>query len=166
MTPWEGVRDATQFGPTCASAGFGAAPGTIQQGSSEDCLYLNVWKPTGTKARAKLPVMVWIHGGGFTGGSGNTSGDGFARQGVILVSMNYRLGRLGHFAFPALSQEHPDEPKGSYAFMDQIAALEWVQQNIAAFGGDPENVTIFRLLCRRRIGTLTPYNTICTGPFP
>jgi len=143
VTPWEGVRDATQFGPTCAAAGFGAAPGTIQQGSSEDCLYLNVWKPAGAKARAKLPVMVWIQGGGFTGGSGNTSGDGFARQGVILVSMNYRLGRLGHFAFPALSQEHPDEPKGSYAFMDQIAALKWVQKNIAAFGGDPENVTIF-----------------------
>jgi para-nitrobenzyl esterase len=87
--------------------------------------------------------MVWIHGGGFTGGSGNTSGDGFARQGVILVSMNYRLGRLGHFAFPALSAEHPEEAKGSYAFLDQIAALQWVQQNIAAFGGDTKNVTIF-----------------------
>ena len=87
--------------------------------------------------------MVWIHGGAFVGGSGNTSGDQFAKQGVILVTFNYRLGRLGHFAFPALSKEHPEEPKGSYAFMDQIAALKWVQQNIAAFGGDPENVTIF-----------------------
>jgi len=87
--------------------------------------------------------MVWIHGGAFVGGNGNTSGEGFARHGVILVSINYRLGRLGHFAFPALSKEHPEEPKGSYAFMDQIAALQWVQKNIAAFGGDPENVTIF-----------------------
>jgi para-nitrobenzyl esterase len=143
VIPWEGIRDATEFGFTCANAGWGAAPGTISEGSSEDCLYLNVWKPASAKQGAKLPVMVWIHGGGFTGGSGNTSGDGFAKQGVILVSMNYRLGRLGHFAFPALSKEHPEEPKGSYAFMDQIAALKWVQNNIAAFGGDPDNVTIF-----------------------
>jgi len=143
VIPWEGIRDATQFGPSCAQGGRGAAPGSIAQGSSEDCLYLNVWLPAGTKPGAKLPVMVWIHGGAFVGGSGNTSGDGFAKQGAILVSMNYRLGRLGHFAFPALSAEHPEEAKGSYAFMDQIAALKWVQQNIAAFGGDPENVTIF-----------------------
>lgn len=143
VKPWDGVRDATEFGPTCAAVGWGTAPGTIQQGSSEDCLYLNVWTPANIKQGAKLPVMVWIHGGGFTGGSGNTSGNGFAQKGVILVSMNYRLGRLGHFAFPALSKEHPDEPKGSYAFMDQIAALQWVKDNIAAFGGDPNNVTIF-----------------------
>jgi len=140
---WEGVRDATEFGATCAAAGFGAAPGSIQKGSSEDCLFLNIWKPAVAKKGAKLPVMFWIHGGAFVGGSGNTSGDGFARKGVILVSINYRLGRLGHFAFPALSREHPEEPKGSYAFMDQIAALKWVKQNITAFGGDPENVTIF-----------------------
>ncbi len=143
VTPWEGVRDASQFGASCAQGGWGAAPGTIQAGSSEDCLYLNLWTPASAKSNAKLPVMVWIHGGAFVGGSGNTSGEGFAKQGVILVSINYRLGRLGHFAFPALSKEHPDEPKGSYAFMDQIAALKWVQQNIAAFGGDPKNVTIF-----------------------
>jgi para-nitrobenzyl esterase len=89
--------------------------------------------------------MVWIHGGAFVGGSGADPGAGnqFAKQGVILVTFNYRLGRLGHFAFPALSKEHPEEPKGSYAFMDQIAALKWVQQNIAEFGGDPGNVTIF-----------------------
>lgn len=140
---WKGVRDAIEFGANCAQAGWGAAPGTIQAGSSEDCLFLNIWKPAGVKQGAKLPVMVWIHGGAFVGGSGNTSGDQFAKQGVILISINYRLGRLGHFAFPALSREHPEEPKGSYAFMDQIAALSWVKQNIAAFGGDPENVTIF-----------------------
>ena len=143
VTPWEGVRDAKEFGPSCAQGGWGAAPGTIAEGSSEDCLYLNVWKPAGARQGAKLPVMVWIHGGAFVGGSGNTSGNGFATKGVILVSINYRLGRLGHFAFPALSAEHPEEPKGSYAFMDQIAALKWVQQNITAFGGDPKNVTIF-----------------------
>lgn len=90
--------------------------------------------------------MVWIHGGGFTGGSGaspNTSGVQFARQGVVLVSLNYRLGRFGFFAFPALSAERPGETKGNYAYMDQIAALQWVKRNIAAFGGDPDNVTIF-----------------------
>jgi para-nitrobenzyl esterase len=90
--------------------------------------------------------MVWIHGGGFVGGSGSgpaTSGKEFAKQGVILMTFNYRLGRLGHFAFPALSEEHPEERKGSYAYMDQIAALKWVQENIATFGGDPDNVTIF-----------------------
>ena len=144
VTPWEGVRDAIEYGSTCATVGWGAASGAISEGSSEDCLYLNVWAPADVATQdAKLPVMVWIHGGGFTGGSGNTSGVGFANKGVILVSMNYRLGRLGHFAFPALSEEHPEEAKGSYAFMDQIASLEWVQENIAAFGGDPENVTIF-----------------------
>jgi para-nitrobenzyl esterase len=143
VAQWQGVRDASKFGASCAAAGWGAAPGTIQAGSSEDCLFLNIWRPAGAAKNAKLPVMVWIHGGAFVGGSGNTSGVQFAKQGVILVSINYRLGRLGHFAFPALSQEHPEEPKGSYAFMDQIAALRWIQHNIAEFGGDPKNVIIF-----------------------
>ncbi|MDX9776221.1 MAG: carboxylesterase family protein, partial [Petrimonas sp.] len=144
VTPWVGIRDASKFGPNCAQAGWGTAPDTIAEGSSEDCLYLNVWIPSGTKSGAKLPVMVWIHGGGFVGGSGSGSlGNQFAKQDVILMTFNYRLGRLGHFAFPALSAEHPEEPKGSYAYMDQIAALKWIQDNIAAVGGDPENVTIF-----------------------
>jgi para-nitrobenzyl esterase len=146
VAAWQGELDASKFGPDCAQAGWGGAPGSITKGSSEDCLYLNIWRPAGAAQKAKLPVMVWIHGGAFVGGSGSSpesSGNQFAKQGVILITFNYRLGRLGHFAFPALSKEHPDEPKGSYAFMDQIAALRWVQQNIAAFGGDPKNVTIF-----------------------
>jgi para-nitrobenzyl esterase len=145
LTPWEGERDATKFGANCAQSGWGSAAGTIQANSSEDCLFLNVWRPANTKPGAKLPVMVWIHGGAFVGGSGADPGAGnqFAKNGVMLITINYRLGRLGHFAFPALSEEHPEEPKGSYAFMDQIAALKWVQQNIAEFGGDPKNVTIF-----------------------
>ena len=146
LTPWEGVRDASEFGASCAQAGWPRGSGAIAEGSSEDCLYLNLWLPAGTQKGAKLPVMVWIHGGAFVGGSGagpGTSGEEFTKQGVILVTFNYRLGRLGHFAFPSLSKEHLEEPKGSYAFMDQIAALKWVQENIAAFGGDPDNVTIF-----------------------
>ena len=143
VKPWDGVRDATEFGATCAQGGWGTAPGAIAEGSSEDCLYLNLWVPAEANPDDKLPVMVWIHGGAFVGGSGNTSGEQFAKQDVILMSFNYRLGRLGHFAFPALSEEHPEEPKGSYAFMDMIAALGWVQENISAFGGDPDNVTIF-----------------------
>lgn len=144
VAAWKGVRDALAFGPDCAQAGWGGAPGTITKTSAEDCLYLNVWAPVG--AKAKLPVMVWIHGGGFVGGSGSspeTSGDAFAKQGVVLVTINYRLGRLGFFAHPALSQEYPEEAKGNYGYMDQIMALKWVQDNIASFGGDPKNVTIF-----------------------
>jgi para-nitrobenzyl esterase len=143
---WQGELDASKFGANCAQAGWPRGSGAIAEGSSEDCLFLNLWIPAGTKPGAKLPVMVWIHGGAFVGGSGSApdnDGNQFAKQGVILMTFNYRLGRLGHFAFPALSAEHPEEPKGSYAYMDQIAALKWVQQNIAAFGGDPNNVTIF-----------------------
>lgn len=143
---WQGVRDATKFCADCAQAGWPRTAGKIRESTSEDCLFLNIWRPAAAKQGAKLPVMVWIYGGGFVGGGSSfpeTSGTQFAKQGVILISFNYRLGRLGHFAFPALTAEHPEEPKGSYAYMDQIAALKWIQQNIAAFGGDPKNVTIF-----------------------
>ncbi len=146
VAAWQGVRDASQFGANCAQAGWPRKAGTIAEGSSEDCLYLNIWRPAEATPDKKLPVMVWIHGGAFVFGSGSQpdfSGTHFARQGVLLVTFNYRLGRLGFFAHPALSKEHPDEPKGNYGYMDQIAALQWVQQNIGAFGGDPNNVTIF-----------------------
>ena len=147
VSPWTGVRQATEFGADCMQGRFGPPPppgAPPARVPSEDCLYLNVWRPAA--ATARLPVMVWIHGGGFVGGSGAspfTSGAQLAKQGVVLVSVNYRLGRFGFFAFPALSRERPDELKANYAYMDQIAALQWVQRNIAAFGGDPDNVTIF-----------------------
>jgi para-nitrobenzyl esterase len=146
---WSGVRQAAEFGADCMQARFGPppAPGAPPvPAPSEDCLFVNVWRPASAAPGAKLPVMVWIYGGGFVFGSSampSTSGIQFAKQGVILVAANYRVGRFGFFAFPALSREHPDEPKGNYAYMDQIAALKWVQKNIAAFGGDPNNVTIF-----------------------
>jgi para-nitrobenzyl esterase len=149
VAPWTGVREAVAFGADCMQGRFGPppAPGTPPAPApSEDCLFLNIWRPANATPSAKLPVMVWIYGGGFVFGSSAmpiTSGTQFAKQGVILVAANYRVGRFGFFAFPALSREDPEEPKGNYAYMDQIAALQWVKQNIAAFGGDPNNVTIF-----------------------
>ena len=149
LVPWTGVRQAVEFGADCMQGRFGPAPAPgapAVRMPSEDCLYVNVWRPASAASGAKLPVMVWIYGGGFVGGSSsspNTSGVEFAKHGVVLVAANYRLGRFGFFAFPALSRERPDETKGNYAYMDQIAALQWVKRNIAAFGGDPNNVTIF-----------------------
>ncbi|WP_264564344.1 carboxylesterase/lipase family protein [Flavobacterium sp. N3904] len=143
VIPWKEVRDASKFCADCPQAGWPRGSG-MSKSSSEDCLFLNIWKSATATKKSKLPVMVWIHGGAFVFGSGaGLSGTAFAKQEVILVSINYRLGRLGFFAFPALSKENPNEFKGSYAYMDQIAALEWIQKNIAAFGGDPKNVTIF-----------------------
>lgn len=143
---WEGELDATKPCKDCGQGGFGPNAPKINPNSSEDCLFLNVWKPANSTGSSKLPVMVWIHGGGFTGGSGSSPqnfGHEMTKQGVILVNINYRLGRMGFFAHPALSAEFPNEPKGNYGYMDQIAALQWIQKNIAAFGGDPKNVTIF-----------------------
>jgi len=139
---WTGVRDATALGPMCWQ--MRQVSGEVKQ--SEDCLQLNVWTPANFKPGAKLPVMVFIHGGSFTGGSGTTplyDGTHFAERGVVLVTVNYRLGRLGFFAHPALSAEQKGQPLANYGMMDNLAALKWVQANIAAFGGDPKNVTAF-----------------------
>ena len=130
---WGGERDATKAGPVCSA--------------QEDCLYLNVVRPAAAKAGQNLPVMVWIHGGAFIAGTsmggygGDTDGHEFAKQDVIVISANYRLGRAGWFAHPALTKE--GHLHSNYGAMDQIAALKWVQANIAQFGGDPNNVTIF-----------------------
>ena len=113
---------------------------------SEDCLYLNVWTPASGKTDAKLPVAFWIHGGAFMGGFGyekEFDGEAFARRGVVLVTINYRLGLLGFMAHPALSKESEHGVSGNYGLLDQIAALDWVRENIAQFGGDPDNITIF-----------------------
>jgi para-nitrobenzyl esterase len=145
VTPWKGVRAATAFAPDCLQVPFPSDAAPVGAGGlSEDCLYANVWAPAGHGTK-KLPVMVWIYGGGFVnGGSSPLVYDGthFAERGVVFVSFNYRVGRFGFFGFPALTQEFPDEPHGNYGYMDQIAALKWVRRNIAAFGGDPGAVTI------------------------
>ncbi|MBB3146700.1 para-nitrobenzyl esterase [Phyllobacterium trifolii] len=135
VRPWEGVREASKFGPACMQ--------TDDLPKSEDCLTINVWRPT-KDSREPYPVMVWIYGGALV--RGNTAlypGDALAAQGLVVISMNYRLGRLGFFAHPALAEESPGEPIGNYGYMDQLAALKWVQRNIAAFGGDPNKLTIF-----------------------
>jgi para-nitrobenzyl esterase len=136
---WQGVRAADKFGNDCVQHR------QYDQPQSEDCLFVNVWTPADAAGR-RLPVMFWIYGGGLSYGSAAWpwyDGTAFAKQGVVLVSINYRLARFGFFAHPAISAEKSDAVLGNYGFMDQIAGLKWVQRNIAAFGGDPANVTIF-----------------------
>ena len=143
---WEGARSAEGYGAICIQPPSNGDPGVGPLPMSEDCLTLNVWTPAG-RAGAPLPVMVWIHGGGYNNGSGTAAlydGTNLAKRGVVVVTINYRLGRLGFFDHPALAAERaPGEPAGNYGVMDQIAALQWVRDNAAAFGGDPGTVTIF-----------------------
>ena len=144
VAKWQGVRDATSYGADCMQLPFPSDAAPLGMKPAEDCLYLNVWRPAHAPGR-KLPVLVWIYGGGFVNGGSSPAvydGSPFARDGVIFVSFNYRLGRFGFFAHPALSAEKPGDPLANYAIMDQIAALKWVRRNIAAFGGDSDNVTI------------------------
>ncbi|NOU61767.1 carboxylesterase/lipase family protein [Marinifilum caeruleilacunae] len=137
---WQGIREMNAFGDICEQVN----PWDKNSDKmSEDCLYLNIWTPAKNKDE-KLPVMFWIHGGGFTRGSGNLSnGCALAERGVVLVSINYRLGPLGFFAHPLLSEETEKNISGNYGLLDMISALQWVQKNIEQFGGDPDNVTIF-----------------------
>lgn len=145
VSRWRTVRAADGFGPDCMQIPFKADAAPLAAELSEDCLYLNVWTPDRRSAR-KRPVMVWIHGGGFVNGGSSApvfSGRAFADSDVVFVSFNYRLGRFGFFAHPALTREAAGAPTGNYGLLDQIAALTWVRDNIAAFGGDPGNITIF-----------------------
>jgi para-nitrobenzyl esterase len=142
---WSGIRTASQFGHDCMQLPFPSDAAPLGTKPDEDCLVMNVWAPE-ARTSSKLPVMVWIYGGGYVNGGSSPAvydGSQFAKQGVIFVSFNYRLGRFGFFAHPALTAEAGSAPLGNYAFLDQIAALKWVQHNIAAFGGDPGKVTLF-----------------------
>ncbi|KTE83834.1 MULTISPECIES: carboxylesterase/lipase family protein [unclassified Sphingopyxis] len=141
---WTGTRAAADFGNDCPQVRFDGDATPSTQAMSEDCLFLNLWRPA--KAARKLPVMVYIHGGAFVAGSSaspTTDGANLARRGAVVVSFNYRLGRFGFFAHPALTAEAGGKPDANFAFLDMIAALKWVQANATAFGGDPRNITIF-----------------------
>jgi len=142
---WPGVRNADTFGPTCMQRLSPNADYWFRgDGMSEDCLYLNVWTPA-KSGREKLPVLVYVFGGGFQNGDGSEpryDGESMARQGIVAVSLNYRTNVFGFFVHPELTRESPHHASGNYGLLDQVAALRWVQKNIAAFGGDPKRVTI------------------------
>ncbi len=143
VKPWKEVRKAEKFAPACMQTGV-SMPGETPPAVSEDCLYVNIWTPA-QKADANLPVMVWIYGGGFSNGSGAMPlywGDRLAHKGVIAVTFGYRLGPFGFLAHPELARESSHHTSGNYGLLDQVAALQWVQRNIKAFGGDPGRVTI------------------------
>ena len=148
---WEGVRPALEFSAKAPQADLSKmglygkefySDENLKQ--SEDCLYLNIWTPASAQPGDKLPVFFWIHGGAFTHGSGaekEFDGEQFARNGVVFVSINYRVGALGFFAHPELDAENPEGISGNYGIYDQVAAIDWVYENIAAFGGDPDCIT-------------------------
>ena len=141
--PWTGVRTARSFGAACPQGPEHKEPWAQVGPMSEDCLFLNVWRPS---RPGRYPVMVFLHGGGFTYGAAGVplyDGAALAKRGAVIVTINYRLGRLGFFAHPALTREDPQGRLGNYAIMDQVAALDWVRRNIARFGGDAANVTLF-----------------------
>ncbi|WP_232477364.1 carboxylesterase/lipase family protein [Sphingomonas prati] len=141
---WSGVKLTTDYGHDCMQKPFPSDAAPLGTEPSEDCLVMNVWRPVGAPANAKLPVMVWIYGGGFVNGGSSPavySGAKFAEQGIMFVSFNYRLGRFGFFAHPALTAAR-EGMLGNYAYMDQVAALQWVKRNAASFGGDAGNVTV------------------------
>jgi para-nitrobenzyl esterase len=145
VTNWSGTRNADEFGPRCMQR---TAPGSDywfrSNGMSEDCLYLNVWTPAKSD-REKLPVLVYIFGGGFQNGDGSEpryDGESMARHGIVAVSINYRTNVFGFFVHPELTRESPHHAAGNYGLLDQVAALQWVQKDIAAFGGDPKRVTV------------------------
>ncbi len=145
LASWSGVRSAEKLGKNCIQDQVYSDIDAFAAGISEDCLYLNVWTQT-TKATANRPVMVWIYGGGYTAGFGGEerhNGSRLAQKGAVVVTLNYRLGVFGFMAHPALAAENSAGASGNYAIMDQVAALKWVQRNIAQFGGDPAKVTIF-----------------------
>ena len=142
---WTGARAAREFGARCMQGRIYSDMVFRDPGPSEDCLYLNVWSPAAS-AEAHLPVMVWIYGGGFAAGAASEprqDGENLSRKGVVVVNLNYRLGIFGFFTHPDLAKESGHDSSGNYGLLDQVAALKWVHQNIAAFGGDPNNVTIF-----------------------
>ncbi len=141
---WEGVRKADKFGPRAMQLPIFGDMGFRSDGMSEDCLYLNVWTPA-KSGKEKLPVLVYFYGGGFVAGDGSEArydGESMARKGIVAVTVNYRLGVFGFFAHPELTKSSPHRASGNYGLLDQYAALKWVKQNIAAFGGNPKRVTI------------------------
>ena len=142
---WKGVRKATEFGARCMQTRVFGDMVFRDNGPSEDCLYLNVWTPAASP-KAHLPVMVWIYGGGFVAGSASEprqDGEKLAEKGVVVVSFNYRLGVFGFYSSADLARESGRDASGNYGLLDQVAALQWVHRNIASFGGDPGQVTIF-----------------------
>ena len=159
--PWEGVLPCQEFGPRCPQADLASMDfygkefyDQMVPPCDEDCLYLNIWAPAGAAPGDGLPVLFWIHGGAFMHGCGSEKefdGEGFARKGVIMVSVNYRVNAFGFFAHPALEQENEEHVSGNYGILDQVFALGWVRENIAAFGGDPGRVT----LCGQSAGCMS-----------